>query len=459
MRATTFNYLAPSLLCLIAACGFPRPADVPEPISCTANEFIGCDGNSAQTCNETGDGAVKQECGVAGCNADAKRCNQCVPSSDSCGTASNEIDHCGADGLPAGQDTCALACVASPKAHCAYLEPRYLPNVCDSPAAMPMLVISGNASIDTGLDTNCTGGVVHQDGAADICVVRYDMIHVVQSKTLTVSGSRALALVADHALAIDGMLDVSAHGRTPGPGGSGMTSGDAVTRTIGGGGAGFATGGAAGGSSTTDGGGGVGGSKVTNPTLITVLIGGTTPTRGLGFSPAAGGGGGAATLIACRGEVSVTGTLSAGGGGGGGGSSGLSAGDTYCGAGGGAGGNVVLQGLSIRVTGQVYANGGGGGAGYPGSGPAAQSGIDGELTPAPSPGGHAFAGEGAGGSGGWRDATPTVGLHPTQAGPLAGGGGGSVGFFQTYTPTSVAPTLTPSSASPVFSANKNTNTR
>src|SRR5262245_2338559 len=47
-----------SLLCLTAACGFPRPADVPEPISCTANEFIGCDGNSTRTCNAAGDGAV-----------------------------------------------------------------------------------------------------------------------------------------------------------------------------------------------------------------------------------------------------------------------------------------------------------------------------------------------------------------------------------------------------------------
>ena len=144
-----------SLFCSTAACSFPRPADVPEPISCTANEFFECDGNGLQTCNGTGDGAVTQDCGVAGCNAAAKRCNQCVPSTDSCGAGTSAIDHCGPDGLPASQDGCALGCVAIPKAHCSFLEPRYLPDVCEAAAAAPSFVVSNLANFDTGLDNNC----------------------------------------------------------------------------------------------------------------------------------------------------------------------------------------------------------------------------------------------------------------------------------------------------------------
>lgn len=75
--------------------------------------------------------------------------------------------------------------------------------------------------------------------------------------------------------------------------------------------------------------------------------------------------GGAVTLIACRGQILVSGTIDAGGGGGGG-RSGVSLGEMYGGGGGGAGGNVVLQGMEITVTEQVFANGGGGGAGYQG---------------------------------------------------------------------------------------------
>src|SRR6185436_2404419 len=83
------------LLCLVAACSFPRPADVPDMVSdaaqdagpgappdvgasfsCTPNEFVACESSSLQRCNTTGDGTISDDCGVPGCNADAKRCNQ-----------------------------------------------------------------------------------------------------------------------------------------------------------------------------------------------------------------------------------------------------------------------------------------------------------------------------------------------------------------------------------------------
>jgi hypothetical protein len=445
------------VLWLLTACSFPKPADVP---SCTANEFVGCDGNVAQTCDQTGDGVVVTDCGAAGCNADAKRCNQCAPSTDSCGSEPNAIELCGADGMRAGTDTCSLGCIASPMGHCAYLEPRYLPDVCDSPATIPAFTISTLVGFDTGLDNNCTGGVVHQEGAANICVVRYGSIDITATGTLLVSGARALALVTDGALRIEGELDVNAAGQGNGPGGGAILSGDIATSTLGGGGAGFATAGANGGSAGGDGGGGLGGGKATDPSLLTVLVGGTRPDRGFGGnSQGSGGGGGAATLISCRGAISITGLIDAAGGGGPGGRSGLFAGSMFAGGGGGAGGNVVLQGLAITVTGQIYANGGGGGAGWVPGGAPGQAGSDGMRSPTgAASGGHAFGSEGGGGAGGVRGTAPGFGLQPSVTSSLPGGGGGSIGFFQTYTPSGVIPTLTPSAASPSFSPNKTVNT-
>jgi hypothetical protein len=54
---------------------------------------------------------------------------------------------------------------------------------------------------------------------------------------------------------------------------------------------------------------------------------------------------------------------------------------------------------------------------------------------------------------------PGSGKHPTASGDTPGGGGGSVGFFQSYTPAGVTPTLTPSHASPAFQPNATIPTR
>jgi hypothetical protein len=117
---------ATGLLCLLAACSFPRPADVEPDVACTANEPLGCEGNVATTCNATGDDTLKQECGAAGCNTAAGRCNECAPDSSSC-VGANEIDHCGPDGLLVGREECSAGCISAPTPHCAYLEPRYRP--------------------------------------------------------------------------------------------------------------------------------------------------------------------------------------------------------------------------------------------------------------------------------------------------------------------------------------------
>lgn len=476
-------------ICFATACDFPRPTDVPGvavdaatdvtvdaaadapldvsvAVSCTANEFIACDANGARICNATGDGTTTQDCGSSGCNPDARRCNQCLPNTDSCSMSVNKIDHCGSDGLLIGQDTCSIGCIATPVAHCAYIEPRYLPNACDALASMPTFTVTGSGNFDTNLDNNCTGGLVAQAGGPTICVVRYGSIQIAQFATLTVSGGRVLALVADTGVSVDGVLDISANGRTNGPGGGGVISGAKADFSTGGGGAGFMTAGGAGGSMDADGGGGVGGGSATDPSLLTVLVGGTRPANSGGpFSDGtafSGGAGGAATLIACRGSVSIHGIVDAGGGGGQGGSDHLQGGqiEFTAGAGGGSGGNVVLQGVAIVVTGQVFANGGGGGAGNSMNDGAGQNGADGTLSATNSaPGGPPVGSEGAGGAGGRQGAPPGIGRKPAGFPSTPGGGGGSVGFFQTYTPVGVAPTLTPIAASPLFGSNKMINKR
>ena len=352
--------------------------------------------------------------------------------------------------------------------HAPYLEPRYLPDVCDVAATIPEFSVTNFGNFDTSLNNNCTGGVVAQDNGPEICVVRYGSIHVEVAGGLTVSGSRALALVADSTISVDGILDVAAKADISGPGGGTLTSGGKVSAN-GGGGAGFATAGGAGGGATADGGGGLGGAASIDPALLTVLLGGTEPVSQPGsfMAPTVGGGGGAVTLIACRGQVSVSGTIDAGGGGGAGGKRGfnLNPDNAYFGgAGGGAGGNVVLQGMSVVVTGQVFANGGGGGsgmipvAGQPGT--PGNPGRNGTRSATDAAAGGAAPGvAGAGGAGGREAVAPGRGLHPSATTGLPGGGGGSMGFFQTYTPAGVSPTLTPTAASPAFRANKVVGTR
>ncbi|HEU0035734.1 MAG TPA: hypothetical protein VFQ53_34215 [Kofleriaceae bacterium] len=338
------------------------------------------------------------------------------------------------------------SCAASPEPHCPYLEPQYLPDVCDEVASTPELTISGAATMDSDLDANCTGGVIAQTGAPEICVVRYGRISITPGAELKVTGSRVIAFVSDEDLRIDGVLDVSADGRVNGPGGGFIKSGGEEASVKGGGGAGFKTAGAAGGDASADGGAANGGTKSIDPLLFAALLGGT---RGNGMTDNSGGGGGGATLISCRSKVSVTGTIDAGGGGGRPGF--LLVAVVVGGCGGGAGGNVVLQGMNVEVTGQLFANGGGGGAGRPAGVQSGNAGLDGSRSTGGGSGGLSQgAGDGAGGGGGGLTNAPQVGKRSTDPAASAGGGGGSTGFFQARTPSGVDAKITPAVASPAF---------
>jgi hypothetical protein len=428
--------------------------DAPPVTTCTPNEFVDCVGNVKRTCNGAGTGSVDEDCGAAGCNMTAKRCNVCMPSSLSC--SSNAVEHCTADGLNGPSDTCSLSCVSAPAPHCAYIQPNYaaLSNVCDSLATAPSFQISANQTLDTSQNNNCSS-VVTQTTGPEICVIRYGTYKIDAGKTLSVTGSRAFAVVTDGALTIDGTLDVSASGSTNGPGGGTVRSGAMADVDIGGGGAGFAT---AGGNAN-------GGAAATNPADLVYLVGGPRPNDSQLVG--SGGGGGAAILISCRGAVTVsaTGLIDAGGGGGPGGVDTVMGNDSgaehFSAGGGGAGGNVVIEGTSVSVLGQVFANGGAGGGGS-GVDVNGNSGSDGtrSATVAAGGGGAVCGTGGVGGSGGREGAAPGNGTARTNAISCSNaGGGGSVGFLQTYAPMGITPTLTPSAVSPAFRANRTIQTR
>jgi hypothetical protein len=152
-----------------------------------------------------------------------------------------------------------------------YISPLWLPGVCDAPAVDAGFESGGDVLFNTDVGASCTGGVVTQTDGPDICVVRAKTVRV--GGSLTVTGTRALALVADNSLLVEGVIDVAATGELSGPGGGFRTSGGASTSTSGGGGAGFATAGGAGGGAGGTGTGGVGGTAV-NPLDLPAFQGG-----------------------------------------------------------------------------------------------------------------------------------------------------------------------------------------
>lgn len=425
-------------------------------VSCTPGEFAVCDGDTALSCNSGGDGYDGSAC-EHGCRATVG-CVTCAPGASSC--VDGTLQTCDADGNVASSEECSLGCGAGSTPRCATIEPRYLPEVCSTPA-LNDVDIASSGTFDTDLDSICTGGIVKQTGGPDVCIVRGRAITIEASVTLRVIASseataephgRVLALVADRELLVAGVIDVSANGVTGGPGSSHVKSGGAVAKNTGGGGAGFRTAGGNGGNASTNGGASNGGNAMQEPSALSVIEGGP--------GSQAAGGGGALLLISCMGTVRGTGTIIAAGGGGPGGMEILGGG--LPGQGGGAGGYVVLQGADVMVSGSVFAKGGGGGAGGLGntSMPASDDpdGHDGGSVPSPSAGGLPLAGCGAGGLGGASDA-PTPGGAATSSNGTPGGGGGSVGFLQTYTPTGVLPKLSPAQAVPSFQPNANVPTR
>jgi len=402
-----------------------------KPACSTPNEFVECKGDTAVSCNATEDGYNLMQCPM-GCSDAAHGCNMCTPNGTYC--TAEGVQSCGSDGAPTTFEACAAGCVADPQPHCAHLVPRYLASVCDTGSTTDFDV-TNDVTLGTDLDTACTGGIVTQTAAPDICVVRNKTITIESGATLKATGSRLLALVADDAVTIHGTLDASADANVPGPGGTETPGGSRGGMSQASGGAGFKTAGGAGANATTDGGQANGGAVKPDPAQLAVMVGGPGDD---------GGGGGGVVLIACRGTASVDGTIDIGGGGGFGGFHSNVGVTVYGAGGGGAGGYLVIQGWAASLTGSFFANGGGGGAGYTGSA-TGQTGQDGSQLA--SNGASGGAAQGTGGQGG-NGAAKSVGAgNGTHAG---GGGGGGLGYLQVYTPSGVTPAITPANSSPDF---------
>lgn len=410
-------------------------------VSCAPGEFFRCHDGDAWVCADGGDTYKVDDCEFA-CS-DASGCTSCVPDTISC--VDDSVVSCDSDGV-AGTETCDVTCADSPQPHCAYLEPQYLPTICDELSSNPDPMVDGSLNLNTNMDANCSGGVVLQTGGPDLCVLRSSSFTLASAASLRVQGARGLAIVTDQALSVAGLIDVSADGQVSGTGGGTVHSGGPSNGSEGGGGAGFGTFGGNGGNHIVAGGAANGG-QVLDPSTLSILVGGTTGNGTGPISAKPGGGGGALALISCRGVVNVSGTIDAGGGGGDGGGPAPPGQDIQGGGGGGAGGHVVMEGVNVVVTGKLFANGGGGGAGKPSGVAKGQVGNDARPVIAASGGTSTVGNEGAGGSGGFVAGDPTVGGSSIGTnGP--GGGGGSVGWLFTYTPEGVIPQVTPTQVSP-----------
>jgi hypothetical protein len=331
------------------------------------------------------------------------------------------------------------------------------------------------------------------DGATrDACVFRLQGLVVESGALLKASGSRPAILVVTGPTTINGTVDASGSGASPGPGGGdggkadknniggdgsgppGLSSwsgtplgGTAAICSSGGddsagGGGGFATKGGDGGRESGCDPRGKGGPVYGSPTLIP-LVGGSgggsgNDSTGATKKPGDGGGGGGAIQITGS-SIQLSGAVLANGGYGMGG---LPQGsDSAAGGGGGSGGGVLLEAAVIVGSGWVMAGGGGGGGGGDGDTPC--HGVDGKQSAPGSPEQQPTGGGGCkttcpqlsgacgdGGDGAW-GAGQVGGTFPNAAkdggdgtgGQGAGGGGGGGAGYLRFNTGGVGTTCPP----------------
>lgn len=219
-----------------------------------------------------------------------------------------------------------------------------------------------------------TGVVVHmaqqEGGGLALLVVQARNLRVSGGTTVRVTGMRGLVLVATAELRVEGLIDASASGGTPGAGGYPASNGPGE------GGDGIAAGGnydtgAAGGSFGTRGGaGGPTSANVTaGPTganpyggpMLPMLFGGSGGGNSSPATCGAGGAGGGVVQLTAP-TIVISGVVRANGGGGQGGRECLM-GEAGSGAGGGSGGAIFVEATVLDGAGGLYATGGGGGGG------------------------------------------------------------------------------------------------
>lgn len=368
----------------------------------------------------------------------------CEPSSEVCDDASGIYVACDADGQVDVTMTCPLGCAAGVE-KCVDVEP--------SNGLGEYLDLSEDAGtrVVAALDTD-TGVCLGPEGEdADCASFKLEGITVFVFDAVTiqcegglgcrvpVTGTNALAIVANEDVLVLGAIDISATGPSPGPGSLTLTDGDPAlpsdaTGAAGHGGGGHDLGGGAGGASAAGEPAGEPGSSQVD-TAMEPLVGGMRGGGSLDGLRAPGGGGGGAVQIVSRTRITLTsgGTIDASGGGGGVGGAGKG------GGGGGAGGAILLEAPIVVLDGPavVLSTKGGGG----GSSGAGMPGDDGGTGAGPAGGGVGPGSEPSGGAGGSVENASIIDPSPGGSGVVAGtgggGGGGSSGRVRFHTAVDV----------------------
>lgn len=314
------------------------------------------------------------------------------------------------------------------------------------------LTVSASTTLTIDTSNNSTtpplppGVGLYNDYNGTYTILTLHDLKVEHTGTLRGIGSRPLIIVAGGAVTIDGLVNIAATGKNPGPGGQfgggrakagsgcgGGTQGELKVLDYDSGGAGASFGGKGG-----QGGDGplakppctLGCSEHCVIYCLTPLRGGSGGGGGGDVVGGEGGAGGGALQISARDVITVglKGVINAAGGTGGGGS-----GVGGSGAGGGSGGGILLEAPTVNVSGTVAANGGGGGGGGAAF-LAGKSGDDGKALGTAASGGdgaNELFGANIGGKGGagssTGDGNENAGNGKTGSGLEYGQGGGGGG--------------------------------
>jgi hypothetical protein len=299
----------------------------------------------------------------------------------------------------------------------------------------------------TALDAGLAYAQEAGGGGAALGVLAMQTLYVPSDATLVAFGTRALVLLVDGDVLIEGRVSVAAADApagtvaaaasaggvdvgvaTPGigPGGGQQGGTGAGCEETGGGGGGFGSVGGAGGNRT--GTNNLYGAKgpAYGTAALEPLFGGSGGGAGVDYTNtvfATGGTSGGALQLTAQGElvIAASGIIDASGGGGGGGNQ-----DASCtggaGGGGGSGGGLLFEAAHIVVAGIIGANGGGGGSGGSNSA-AGGSGGGGSALVVPASGATMTGTDGGRGGNG----SDAAGLATNGMGNNGGGGGGGAG--------------------------------
>jgi hypothetical protein len=266
-------------------------------------------------------------------------------------------------------------------------------------------------------------------GTVEVCAIEGDTIQ--SNATVSVHGSRPLALFAHTSITLGGNIDASSVranlDRGPGANPTTCTAVNGTANAAGGGGG-------AGGTFSTKGGNGGNGGGATGTLAddavappFNTLRGGCRGGDGQGVTRVGGDGGGAVFLAAHQ-TININAIIDVSGAAGFGGETGKNGG-----AGAGSGGMIVIHAatVTLQANAKLVANGGGGGGGA-GVNTAGANGseVNGSMPALAAPGGDSNGGMGGACDGGRGGAQGIDALPGANNANGAGGGGGGVGVIR-----------------------------